>query len=65
MTKDEGAAVCCAAAAISVEDAQRPTVVSERPGKANLTVLVFHTTGILVRLNRLPCADYMIATRHE
>lgn len=63
MTKEEGAAMCCATAAISVQDTKRPTVVSERPGGANVTVLVFLTTGILVRLNRLQHTDYMIATQ--
>lgn len=53
MTKEEGAAVCCATAAISVENAKRPRIVSERPGDANVTVLAFHTTGIPVRLKRL------------
>lgn len=65
MTKEEGAAVCCATAAVSVEDAKRPTVVSERPGDASVTVLASHTTGIPGRLNRLQCTDYVVVTQHE
>lgn len=63
MTKEEGAAVCCAA--MSVEDVKRHTVVSERPGDASVTVLMFHITDILVGLNRLQCTDYTIAAQHE
>lgn len=44
MTKEEGAVVRCATAAMSVEDAKRPTVVPERPGDGNVTLLVLHTT---------------------
>lgn len=65
MTTEEGAADYCATAAISMKDAKRPSVVSEKPGDASVTVLVFHITGILVRLNRLQCTDYMIGTQHE